>query len=1059
MKLKYCHRSALLSAFSILILGLAFPALPDDKSKAQAEVDAHLARLHEAREAAEDLAKTSAYVFINSEYRKWDFIHRFIDEAVPVPKNELLDEGLPEDDDEFLVKTFNNIGAYVKPLPYSTRPPKTWDLEDETIKETSDRLTKEARTQALRWAFETLHTELETPLTGAKLEELIKKANDRFDEYLATTNPEKVFNKIEETVGRGNARQDYIGADFYFRFRRSAIERKIQPIVKTNFPVPPFNADDWPSEATYVARFEDRSYPISLESKNRKADWKKVFDTAIEELAETAFKDAVHDIYAGFADDDDVTALIDAHNYRAYTRNMDVRKQEVVRGEKEDTYHLTVLFYFNRENFSENIFPSPIVTDFTVPKFDASEFPSKSTYVARMEISEDIPGKAGKAPGREVIWQDIFSKTIGELAREAFRDAVYKINDDFRNPLKATELEDFLTKHEKDSELYTQNRLVKKQQIARRGLRETLELTVLFYFDRETIGNQIRPPVEIIPTQFVDTSGKVPMSSDTMLVIPFENMEIEIPQDAEDRDAAHRKMFQDSIDRFAKEAFKKAIVKINNDLETPKSKSDIDQLIARIGDDDRKYTQNRKITHQAIRRQGSAATAQELLELGIYFYFDRLDVKDLINPSQRVVEIDLDTDAILRRDIPTSNDQIFVAVFRDVTVKIPDDVKDREMARTRTARDAVETLKQSAFKEAADDINRQLAQPMDKTEFDKTVEKASKNYGLYVIDFKWIEKPQILTRGDYSTEAEHLRLSAYFEIDRVALREVLVSERAITLVGKYRTYVELFWNVPDTDIAVVSPKVIAVVIENIEDQLRQDGYEVVEFERIRGDLVELLKTEGGDTDDLYSADERKRFKANLALRNIDHRFENGKRVLADYADLLIGVNFTEFRRKNNEIFVHLTTNATLFERGEWQKLGSSDQSRSGPYESRSISEEINVTKMVARSLMQDLEPKVRKQLAQRKTQQGLQEGSEREFALLFDGVDKERFDKIKRALRQGSKWKFETADLKKRTIYVSYEGKIDALADFVQMYLDLADMPLGSGEYTAGRNLIVFGGN
>ena len=81
----------------------------------------------------------------------------------------------------------------------------------------------------------------------------------------------------------------------------------------------------------------------------------------------------------------------------------------------------------------------------------------------------------------------------------------------------------------------------------------------------------------------------------------------------------------------------------------------------------------------------------------------------------------------------------------------------------------------------------------------------------------------------------------------------------------------------------------------------------------------------------------------------------------------------------------------------------------------------------------------------------------REFTLMFSGVDKALFDEIRRRLMKGSKWEYQTADFKQRVVYVNYEGNPDMLSDMVQMYLEGAEIDIGVGEFSAGRNKIIFG--
>jgi hypothetical protein len=404
--------------------------------------------------------------------------------------------------------------------------------------------------------------------------------------------------------------------------------------------------------------------------------------------------------------------------------------------------------------------------------------------------------------------------------------------------------------------------------------------------------------------------------------------------------------------------------------------------------------------------------------------------------------------------VPPSNDNEYVAVFKDYIMEVAEDVKDRDAARNRAKDDAVEHFRGLAIRQAAEAINQKLAQPVDSGKFKKVIDKAEVDHSLYISEFKWIKPPLVISRGSYSTAPESLRLSAYFKVDVNALKDVLIEDRAIAMVAQYRTYIEVFWNVPDKE---VNREVVMTTVETIEDNFRQAGYEVVEFERIRGDLVDLLKAEGEEVEDLYANDELKRFKANLELRNIDKRFESGKRILADYADLLVGVTLNSIEVLDGNLTVRVTTNATLFEKGEWQKLAHADNAMTIPHVPGSTDNLIGLAKKVTLNSLAELEPKVQTQLALRE-QRGKQiKTTSREFSLVFSGVDKTLFDDIRRRLMKGSKWEYQTADFKQRAVYVNYKGNPDTLSDMVQMYLEGADIDIGVGEFAAGRNKIIFG--
>ena len=284
------------------------------------------------------------------------------------------------------------------------------------------------------------------------------------------------------------------------------------------------------------------------------------------------------------------------------------------------------------------------------------------------------------------------------------------------------------------------------------------------------------------------------------------------------------------------------------------------------------------------------------------------------------------------------------------------------------------------------------------------------------------------------------------------MRKALIDGRAITTVAKYRTYVEAFWNVDDKDI---SPELMQVVIGNIEDSFSQNGYDVVEFERIKGDLVEMLNKD--EVSGIYSTDELERFNANLELRNIDSKFENGKRILADYADLLIGVTVNSMEVVNQMMNVRLTVNATLFENGEWVKLASADKTGSIPYIRGDNDGLISIAKRVAVHAADELEAKARKQISLRKTKEDIKLGEEREFTMAFNNLDSSSFNQARKQIKSSKKWSYKGADHKSKLVRVGYRGQIDSLSDLVEDLLNGAGVNPGSPEYTRGRNRIIFG--
>ena len=712
-------------------------------------------------------------------------------------------------------------------------------------------------------------------------------------------------------------------------------------------------------------------------------------------------------------------------------------------------------YRFKRESLLDEIIPSPIVTNFESPSIDAKDFSSATHYV--MRITDRTYPVDKKIRDRETGWKAAFDKAIAGLTKEAFKEVLNEVNQDLGDPLLKTELQGLIDEHTRSGQdsyqLYTQNYEIKKQEVVRKNSKDTLHLSVFFYFERTKIKEMIAPAP--VATTFSGPSiNSADYLNENYHVLKIEDQVFPVVKSNASREAAWKETYDQALERLAIAAFSDAIYEVNRSLRYPSLEAGLNQVIqdnTRPGLDTYKlYTAVYKIEKQEIVR----ARQKDTLHLSVHFFIERDAIKALITPPEQSIELAIDETDLARYGVPPSNANEYVAVFKDYTMEVAEDVKDLDVARNRAKDEAVEHFRGLAIRQAAEVINQKLAQPVDSDKFKTVMDKAEVNHSLYISEFKWIDPPRVITRGAYSTAPESLRLSAYFKIDMNALKDVLIEDRAIAMVVQYRTYVEVFWNVPDKE---VNREVVMTTVETIEDNFRQAGYEVVEFERIRGDLVELLKAEGEEVEDLYSSDELKRFKANLELRNIDKRFESGKRILADYADLLVGVTLNSIEVLDGNLTVRVTTNATLFEKGEWQKLAHADSVMTVPHVPGSTDNLIGLTKRVTLNSLGELEPKVQTQLALRKERKEQIKTTSREFSLVFSGADKNLFDDIRRRLMKGSKWKYQTADFKQRVVYVNFEGNPDTLSDMVQMYLEGAEIDIGIGEFAAGRNKIIFG--
>ena len=1036
---------------------------------------------------------TGTYDFLNDkDDYSWSFLHR-VKNATVFTDEELRSVGVAGSDSRYFVRSFRNLAAYFRFTGQRADEALNIDLNDAAQRQAFETIKKYSQEEALKWAFREVNKTLATgeEFPKKELDPLILKAQHRFSDFLAPEeeNGAKILNQRVESEGLFKSYRRFIVMDLYFRFDREKLKNELlPPPINTNFAGSVLDPNKYSSNEFFVVPSKGR-WDIPASSGDRNDIRRETFDQALKELEQDAYSKAVRGINGDLPNSlpkENIDEFLSTYDYKEFPGKWYIQKQQIARRGEKEILHLAVFFYYDKNTLITELAPPPEKTNFAGPQINPADFASETTYVVKFDHQSFLVPVG-------TTQKTTFDKAILSLSRDAFRDAVVVVNKAQRNSQTEKAIAEFIQEHlenyirgeeQRNFQIYTQNYEIRKQSAVRRFPKETLNLGVYFYFDRKALGEAIRPPLQVSPLDrnlYSDADARrVPLSSAVTLVIPFELEEVTVPQDIEDREMARRQVYTQKIETLARQALKSALSRVNADLPDAKSTQELDSLITAIGRDYRNYTLNREITHQAIKRRGSETNAEETLQLTMYFYFDRLQIKDLIQPSERAVTVELDTDDLLRMDIPASDNETYVAVFRDHEVEVPSDVQDKNAARKRAARDAVEALKLQAFNEAALDINHQLAQPMDPGEFERAVEKTAANFRHYVIDFKWIDDPQVITRGDYSTAPESLRLSLYFQVDRKALRKALVSERAITLVARYRTFVELYWNVPGK-FEDFPPEMIkettATVLENIEDFFSQKDYEIVEFENIRGELMKLLMEQeagGIGEDDLYSQDEHTRLQSNLALRSISNwssegvswkaqqgsesQFEFGKRILADYADLLIGatINSIEPSSDGRQVTLRLTVNATLFERGEWVKLASVDAARSIPYEPGSVNLIIEGGKLLAEQLAAELEPRIKHKLARRKAAEEVLTGTEQVFIVVFKGASKQQFAEIKSRLVDSNRWEYKSTDVRKRTARIAFEGSIDNFADRLEMFLSGAGLNVGLPEYVSSQRRIIF---
>jgi hypothetical protein len=543
--------------------------------------------------------------------------------------------------------------------------------------------------------------------------------------------------------------------------------------------------------------------------------------------------------------------------------------------------------------------------------------------------------------------------------------------------------------------------------------------------------------------------GPFPQQNEKQSIYNFDKYKVAVSEDIGDENEAVKKAAQRAVAELKIKALRQTATEINSILTKPLSSKELDLRVEKAASIHKNFIDEFKLLGKetdSTQMLFTMSRPKHVILTG-YFKINRAALKSFMVDTVRTVTTSVSEEDVLSISIPTSTDATFISPFNNATKRVPDDAVNHKATMTKL----VNELKLKALNEAADEVNHALAQPMDFDEFNRAIRKANKNSSDYISDWR-LTNQVVDQRETYSGTIESIRLSGWFSIDKTKLRRALIKDRAIITVAKYRTYVEALWNVKDKD---VNPEVMNVVIGNIEDQFSQSGYEIVEFERIKGDLVELMNKD--EVSGIYSNNELERFIANLELRNIDSKFENGKRILADYADLLIGVTINSMEVSNRMMKVRLTVNATLFENGEWMKLASTDRTGSIPYVRGDTESLIAVAKRVALSAAESLEKKARKQISLRKTIEIIKLDEEREFTLVFNTIDAGSFRTLRKAIKGGSNWTYKGADPQRKIIRLGYRGQIDGLSDAVEDFLVDTGIKPGIPEFSSGRNRIIFG--
>ncbi len=535
-----------------------------------------------------------------------------------------------------------------------------------------------------------------------------------------------------------------------------------------------------------------------------------------------------------------------------------------------------------------------------------------------------------------------------------------------------------------------------------------------------------------------------PASNEKVYVKKYEHrMEVEGDENA------RLEQVSADIDRMKVAAFKAACAEIQLYLDQKIGEDDYKLAVQRATERYRDYLVAWNISGETEQGVGSVFKKKWELRFTVTFQIDIQKLRADLAGRRHIISERSEA------GLPSTDDHQFVEIFRDKKIDWTPDFRQGPEMRWQSSLDkAIRPLQEEAFRHAAERVLSSINQPQSQQEFKKTINLIMSNARAYFVREPEVFKLIVKERGRYAKGAESALFSVAFFIDLEKLKNTLLKERAVVPVAKYKTFVELYWNVPGKEIR---PEICQSMIENVESYFSEKGYEVIEFDQIKFKLVEMLKNEGKNTEDLFSENELTRFKANLELRDIDNSFQNGKRILADYADIVIGVTINSLDITPDRMLrSRVTVNSMLVERGNWVTLPSADAMDQLPFVSGVSDIYIQLVRSLADKACQAVEPKIRQKIGARKTVQTVKLENNRDFTLVFKDFSKSEYTVIKRKLMNGTKWEFQDGDLQARIVRLAFKGTKDSLADYVGMYLEGAEIAVDLPEYSEDGRKILF---
>lgn len=291
-----------------------------------------------------------------------------------------------------------------------------------------------------------------------------------------------------------------------------------------------------------------------------------------------------------------------------------------------------------------------------------------------------------------------------------------------------------------------------------------------------------------------------------------------------------------------------------------------------------------------------------------------------------------------------------------------------------------------------------------------------------------------------------------FSVDEDEIRKRLVQDATMSVeLKKYDAYVEMYWVAKKESL---SPELIDITKENVKKVLIAQGFNIVDFSAIR-DRILKLKNQDELTKNL-DKQELSSFESNLEISQVS-KYERGLAILAEYAQLLIGVTIRNIEVIDDLLNVDIATEAYFLKNGKRVEIAKVDKHGTAPYSGGSKQVLFVVAESVAQKAAKDLAVQLRDYLlSHEKEDKTVEESSVRTWKVVFPDRSAEEFYKLKRVLKKSDIWDYSSADTSAEIIELEYVGSQDDLADELYDFFMENGFKIAIPEFSAGGNKIVF---